>query len=132
MRNKGRLYSSKEDVMSAFSHICHSTITRCLSIYHITSLHCTIHRLSVFMDSQNSGDWTECVTVENTQLPEGWLTKAHIGFTATTGQLADNHDILSFQAFSDFTVMEASEEADAAKKLFPTQESTSATERLKR
>jgi hypothetical protein len=65
-------------------------------------------------------------------LPEGWLSKAHIGLTASTGQLADNHDVISLQSFSDFAVMDANEEADLAKKAFPVEDSMGAVERLKR
>lgn len=35
---------------------------------------------------------------------QGWLQKAHLGITATTGQLADNHDILSLHTFNDLGI----------------------------
>jgi hypothetical protein len=46
------------------------------------------------------------------------LTKAFVGLTASTGQLADNHDVLSLQSFSDYEVMEKAEEAKKKEKAF--------------
>ena len=51
-------------------------------------------KLSVFVDPRNRGEWEECVILDDIPLPEGWAREAHIGLTATTGQLADNHDII--------------------------------------
>lgn len=42
-------------------------------------------------------------------LEKGWARKAYVGLTATTGQLADNHDVLSLKTYSDAKVMEAEE-----------------------
>jgi hypothetical protein len=36
-----------------------------------------------------------CVEGLDLGLPAGWNAKATLGITATTGQLADNHDLLS-------------------------------------
>ncbi|TFJ81546.1 hypothetical protein NSK_006798 [Nannochloropsis salina CCMP1776] len=35
---------------------------------------------------------------------EHWLRKAHVGLTGTTGQLADNHDVISLHTFNDLDV----------------------------
>lgn len=51
-------------------------------------------KLSVFVDPRNRGEWEECVVLDDIPLPEGWAREAHIGVTATTGQLVDNHDII--------------------------------------
>jgi len=51
-------------------------------------------KLSVFVDPRNRGEWEECVILDDIPLPEGWAREAHIGLTATTGQLVDNHDII--------------------------------------
>lgn len=78
--------------------------------------------LSVYLDASNSGNYKECVAA--TMLPETldvqWLSRAYLGITASTGQLADNHDVLSLSVFSDKQVhseVETSDEYD--KKLFP-------------
>jgi lectin, mannose-binding 2 len=72
----------------------------------------------VLIDPTNSGTWTECATSDLNSLPSDWLTKAFVGLTASTGQLADNHDVLSLQSFSDYEVMEKAEEAKKKEKAF--------------
>jgi hypothetical protein len=42
---------------------------------------------SVMIDAKSNGNWFTCVTVE-LPLAEGWARNAHIGITASTGQLA--------------------------------------------
>ncbi|KAJ8603710.1 hypothetical protein CTAYLR_000197 [Chrysophaeum taylorii] len=59
--------------------------------------------LTVFLDATNSGEYRECVA--QTPLPAtldaSWLSRAYLGISASTGQLADNHDVLSLDVFSD-------------------------------
>ena len=50
----------------------------------------------VAIDEQNTGNFHICIH-EHIDLPAGWWRKATIGISATTGQLADNHDILSVE-----------------------------------
>lgn len=59
--------------------------------------------LSVQIDPRGNGNWFQCTTVDLApyNLPENWLRKAHLGLTATTGQLADNHDVISLHTFND-------------------------------
>lgn len=52
------------------------------------------------VDPQNEGAWTECYAGTLPFSPE-WLRRATFGITASTGALADNHDILSVRAFDD-------------------------------
>ena len=61
------------------------------------------------MDANNSGEWESCVEVEDMGLPANWAARAYVGLTATTGALADNHDLLALQAYSDQAVMEQDE-----------------------
>jgi hypothetical protein len=70
------------------------------------------------MDLTGSGEYIDCAIVDNPSLPKDWLKKAHIGITATTGALADNHDIISLQSFSDFEVLENYDVESANAKLF--------------
>lgn len=72
----------------------------------------------MFIDARNSGEWTSCVNVTDVQLPGGWVPRAHIGLTATTGQLADNHDILYLKSFSDAAVLDIAEELEQSKVHF--------------
>lgn len=55
--------------------------------------------LEVWIDAKNSGKWVECATVRKLPFHSDWVRKAHIGMTATTGQLADNHDIISLLSY---------------------------------
>ena len=50
----------------------------------------------VAIDEKNTGNYHICIH-EHIDLPAGWWRKATIGISATTGQLADNHDILSVE-----------------------------------
>ena len=53
---------------------------------------------------QGDGDqWTDppCVSIRLPFAP-GWVQHAHVGLTATTGQLADNHDVLSLELNDDW------------------------------
>lgn len=64
----------------------------------------------MLIDPRNSGDWESCVVVPRLDLPSGWLFKSYMGVTATTGQLADNHDIIYLKTSSDAKVLEQVEE----------------------
>jgi mannose-binding lectin 2 len=59
--------------------------------------------LKVMIDARNTGDWIECADIPHGELglAPGWLADAYVGITASTGQLADNHDILSFETDAD-------------------------------
>ena len=48
----------------------------------------------VAIDERNTGNFHICVS-EHVDLKPDWWKTAHIGISASTGQLADNHDILS-------------------------------------
>ena len=58
-------------------------------------------RLVLEIDSKNTGDWMPCVDIDNVHFQNAWIKDSHVGFTGTTGQLADNHDIISFLTFAD-------------------------------
>lgn len=49
--------------------------------------------LTVKTDIENSGIWRDCVSVKGVYLPSYY----HFGMTAATGDLSDNHDILSIK-----------------------------------
>ncbi|TYZ64371.1 hypothetical protein PybrP1_009051 [[Pythium] brassicae (nom. inval.)] len=58
-------------------------------------------QLAVEIDAGSTGRWIACY---ETTLPfnSDWLSASTIGITAATGALADNHDVIRFEAFSDF------------------------------
>jgi mannose-binding lectin 2 len=44
---------------------------------------------------EGRGTWTECFSIDNVRLP----TNYYFGFTAATGELSDNHDIISVHTY---------------------------------
>lgn len=50
---------------------------------------------TVSTDIENKAAWKECFRVEGVKLPTGY----HIGVTATTGDLSDNHDVLAIKFY---------------------------------
>jgi hypothetical protein len=57
-------------------------------------------------------DLLNLCTADSTGLPDNWANRAYIGMTATTGALADNHDVISLKTYSDLAVLEAEEEEE--------------------
>ena len=58
------------------------------------------NQVSVYIDSRATGTWSSCVKDVPVVAPAGWHREnngAYLGIIATTGDLADNHDILSLQ-----------------------------------
>ncbi|XP_043601037.1 vesicular integral-membrane protein VIP36 [Bombus pyrosoma] len=51
--------------------------------------------LTVSTDFSNKAAWKECFSVKDIKLPTGY----YFGISATTGDLSDNHDILSIRLF---------------------------------
>jgi mannose-binding lectin 2 len=90
-----------------------------LTIAPLSSVNDTALGLTVLLDEENSGIWVECAKAKLPQaLDAAWLHRAHLGITASTGQLADNHDLLSLEVFDDqFTHLEA-EVAQAQPRYF--------------
>lgn len=79
-------------------------------------------QLVVRIDPRGDDDWLDCVSLDMTRpgyrLPKDWLVRAHVGITASTGQLADNHDVISLNSFSDAAVLEAHEKSSSERKDF--------------
>ncbi|XP_026479110.1 vesicular integral-membrane protein VIP36 isoform X1 [Ctenocephalides felis] len=51
--------------------------------------------LGVATDMEGKNAWKDCFSVEGVKLPTGY----HFGVSATTGDLSDNHDVLSFKLY---------------------------------
>ena len=65
-------------------------------------------KLSIQVDARNNGEWQDCV--DQYQMPElasDWLFDSYMGLTASTGQLGDNHDIISVTTDTDIRRGEA-------------------------
>lgn len=52
----------------------------------------------VTIDEKNTGEFHTCFT-DTLNLDPDWWHNIHIGISSTTGQLADNHDILSVETY---------------------------------
>jgi len=88
--------------------------------------------LIVSIDGKNTGTFIDCVNLKDLELPGGedWLKNAYVGITATTGQLADNHDIISLSTYSNTEVME--KEVSSPKTYFEEAPNLENDERMKR
>jgi len=53
------------------------------------------YKLTVSTDIENKNQWKECFSVDNVKLP----TRYFFGFSAATGDLSDNHDIISAKTY---------------------------------
>ena len=51
--------------------------------------------LTVQTDIEGKNEWKECFSVGGVRLPTGY----HLGITAATGDLSDNHDVISVKTF---------------------------------
>lgn len=56
--------------------------------------------VELFIDAKNTGEWTPCYKTKLNLSPD-WIEKATIGITATTGALADNHDVIGLTTFNE-------------------------------
>ncbi|TDH70885.1 hypothetical protein CCR75_002909 [Bremia lactucae] len=56
--------------------------------------------VEVQVDSNNSAHWEDCFQA-TLPFQNDWLRRVSFGITASTGALADNHDILRVQSYSD-------------------------------
>lgn len=50
---------------------------------------------TVLTDIANKKAWTECFSVGGIRLPTGY----HFGISSTTGDLSDNHDVISVKLY---------------------------------
>ncbi|KAJ0408321.1 hypothetical protein ATCC90586_000062 [Pythium insidiosum] len=69
-------------------------------------------KITIRVDPRSEGKWTACYEGELPFSPD-WLRRATIGLTASTGSLADNHDVLKLMAFDsldDYGVSHADSE----------------------
>ena len=72
--------------------------------------------IRVTVDSQGTGYYQSCIS-ETVALPSDWWSKAYIGISSSTGQVADNHDLISVE-----TLMGVSEVAETRDVVFTSKE----------
>lgn len=49
-------------------------------------------------------------------MPEDWWKSVHIGVSASTGDLADNHDVIEIQTYKDISELPALDDASLEEK----------------
>lgn len=54
--------------------------------------------VAILVDAKNTGDWVHCYG-GHVNLGANWVDDATIGLTASTGGLADNHDIIALKVY---------------------------------
>lgn len=65
-------------------------------------------KLTVSTDIDGKNTWKPCFTVDKVRLPTGY----YFGASAATGDLSDNHDIISMKLYDIGVVRQANEEVD--------------------
>ena len=78
--------------------------------------------VTVEVDAKNTGEWVKCIDRASVDLPQDWHKTAHIGMTATTGQLADNHDVISLGVIEGNGVTQDHAETEDAPAMISTGE----------
>ena len=55
-------------------------------------------QFSIMIDADASGNWFNCYNQRLT-IGDDWIQDAYVGITASTGGLADNHDVIAFTVY---------------------------------
>merc|ERR1711871_1574491 len=56
--------------------------------------------VKIMIDARSTGTWVDCADIPNLPLPAHWSRSAYVAMTASTGDLADNHDVLGLSTFT--------------------------------
>uniref|UniRef100_A0A7S2FHL9 L-type lectin-like domain-containing protein n=1 Tax=Florenciella parvula TaxID=236787 RepID=A0A7S2FHL9_9STRA len=70
--------------------------------------------LTLSLDAESNGEWETCATIDRLDLPADFDSKVYTGMSASTGALADNHDVLSLQVYSEVNELALLEESGHA------------------
>ncbi|XP_023674471.1 lectin, mannose-binding 2-like a isoform X3 [Paramormyrops kingsleyae] len=68
-------------------------------------------RLTVMIDVDGQHEWKDCLDIPGVHLPQGY----YFGASAITGDLSDNHDLISMKLYQ-LTVLRSKEEEEQAAK----------------
>lgn len=52
------------------------------------------------IDARSTGTWVDCADIPNLPLQAHWSRSAYVAMTASTGDLADNHDVLGLSTYT--------------------------------
>jgi mannose-binding lectin 2 len=53
---------------------------------------------TILIDADASGNWVRCYS-QRLNFGDDWMNDAYVGISASTGGLADNHDVISFNVY---------------------------------
>ncbi|XP_076020480.1 lectin, mannose-binding 2-like a [Genypterus blacodes] len=68
-------------------------------------------RLTVMIDIDGQHEWRDCLDIPGVRLPQGY----YFGATAITGDLSDNHDVISLKLYQ-LTVLRSKKEEEEAEE----------------
>ena len=83
----------------------------------------TSGRLSVWVDADNSGKWFECVKDKDLGIPQ-LAGAVRVGVSASTGGVADNHDVISMMTAAGSFTADSLREAARTNRLESNSENT--------
>ncbi|XP_006625589.3 lectin, mannose-binding 2-like a isoform X1 [Lepisosteus oculatus] len=72
-------------------------------------------RLTVMIDIDGKQEWRDCLDIPGVRLPQGYF----IGASAITGDLSDNHDLISLKLYQLTVLRTAEEEEEEEEVTFP-------------
>ncbi|KAF4315837.1 hypothetical protein BBO99_00007193 [Phytophthora kernoviae] len=58
------------------------------------------NQFTILIDADASGNWVQCYS-KKLAFDNAWMNDAYIGISASTGGLADNHDVISVNIYDD-------------------------------
>ncbi|CEG46700.1 RxLR-like protein [Plasmopara halstedii] len=56
--------------------------------------------ITILVDADASGNWIKCYS-QRLNFGDDWMSDAYVGISASTGSLADNHDVISIKVYDD-------------------------------
>ncbi|KAL4095956.1 hypothetical protein PRIC1_009323 [Phytophthora ramorum] len=57
-------------------------------------------QITILIDADASGNWVKCYS-QRLNIGDDWMNDAYVGISASTGGLADNHDVIAFNIYDD-------------------------------
>lgn len=57
-------------------------------------------QVTILIDADASGNWVKCHS-QRLNIGNDWISDAYLGISASTGGLADNHDVISLKVYDD-------------------------------
>ncbi|KAK7164455.1 hypothetical protein R3I94_002992 [Phoxinus phoxinus] len=70
------------------------------------------NRLTVMTDTEGKHEWKDCLDMPGVRLPQGY----HFGLSSATGDLSDNHDVISLKLY-ELTVERSPEEEEEQQEI---------------